>query len=120
MDTATKIALLIAAYGAILSTYLGHLEWRRRRPRIKMVVVPHEHERMDPPSIGLDRPPQPVKPLFAVCIIQDDVLPCVPARHDMVEFHLQPTPNRPLIPEAPEFISGESHLRPTASAATPV
>jgi len=74
---AAMAAIEVACIAAIEVLHAGR-QVRLGRFHKEMVVVPHEHERMDPPSVGLDRPPQPVQPLH-------DVLPSVPARHDMVE-----------------------------------
>ena len=51
----------------------------------EMIVIPHENERVQSPSIRLDRPPQPVKPSLTVRVVEHDVLLRIPARSNMVD-----------------------------------
>ena len=59
------------------------------------VVIVHQHERVQPPTVGLDRAPEPVEPPASIDVIADNHPPLVSARHHMVQRTGKLDSNRP-------------------------
>lgn len=60
-------------------------EIRLRGLHEEMIVISHQDERVQSPSVRFDRPPQPVKPSLTVRVVLHDVLMRIPARSNMVD-----------------------------------
>ncbi len=76
----------------------------------QMVVIAHEHERMEPPAVHFDGSPEPVESLVAVRIVSDNRFSFVPSRHHMIqrpgELNSQRPCHAPTLAETDNAVNG--------------